>query len=176
MSLDPSEYLLDADGLSLAPPSVVRDMDGDGRDELSWRRGDAIELTFGRTDLAGGLVADVRIAGRGMQLGGVAVADLDADGTRDLVVVANRSDPGAPGGIYVLPADRVRDAVDIDLEREPMWWRSDVPDPSGDDHHGIDPAVQAGGDLNGAARQLAFYEACRPDRSGRGSVAPSRAM
>jgi hypothetical protein len=155
VSLDPSQVLVDEDGWSVMPQRVS-DTDGDGSDELWWYRSSGIDLAFGRAGLGEqNLVPDVQIDGRGLQLGHLSVVDLDADGTRELVLGTTADEPGTPSGLYVFPADKLRSATQVDLNQEKAWWQPDGSNAEQERRPSLE--VHAGGDLNGdGASDLVF--------------------
>jgi hypothetical protein len=100
------------------------DLDGEGIDELAWKDFSLLPnmyVSYGGRGVAAGasLVPDLDVAGDSLSVGRVTSADLDADGTDDLIVAARSvgsTQPEIRGGLYVVPGGSLRGVHQITLD------------------------------------------------------------
>jgi hypothetical protein len=130
------------------------DLDGDGRNELSWSTFtiQMAYLTYGgqESEADGAAATSLSIRAIGLPLGGLDGADFNGDGRAD--VIATTGGMGAfTGGLYVLPGDGERWSGTRELSDDYLVLGNTNVDQAADEglpgSFGL--ALQAGGDVNG---------------------------
>lgn len=115
----------DGDGRVFAG-HVVADLDGDGTTEVVFARGAqvwAVEWRDGAPTVKSGWPADTTTAGQSPEVRGMAAADLDGDGTIEVVVTTTQTERSEDGGAQVFVFDADGESYQPGDGHSPAWPR-----------------------------------------------------